>query len=184
MSTRQKNIIKITLVVIFVITSSSFANINFGAFGTFNDASDVNETLIGVGGKLETYINPQLSIDLRVSYEMAEVKFKDYDPYYGHYSQTFDVAILPIVVSLNWNIPVNNQFIPYLGGGIGYYIPLKDIDDADAEFGGNIHGGIKFRISNGVELFGEAKYRFLEFESTDFGGFGVIAGISFGNQMM
>jgi len=174
----MKNIIiKTTLVVIFIITSSSFANINFGAFGSFNDASDLNETLIGIGGKIESDISPRFSIDFRISYEMAEVDYYLYDRHHGK----VDVAIVPIVFSLNWNIPVSDQLIPYVGAGIGYYIPLQDIDDADSEFGGNIHGGLKFRISNGVELFGEAKYRFLEFDNVDFGGFGIIAGISFGN---
>lgn len=124
---------------------------------------------------------------MRVSYEYAEM---EHDVYYyrSNYTEHFDVAILPIVANFNWNIPLNNQFAPYLGAGLGYYIPLQDIDYADAAFGGNIHGWLKFRISNSVELFGEAKYRFVEIDgyedSVDFGGFGIIAGILFGNQMM
>jgi hypothetical protein len=179
---RMKNkIIKITLMLMFVITSSSFADINFGVFGSLNEASDIKETLIGGGGKIEFDINSQISFDFRISYEMAKVDDYIHD---NSYSDTADIALLPFVFSLNWNIPVSYEIIPYIGAGVGYYIPLQDIDDANSEFGGNIHGGLKLQISDGVQIFGEAKYRILDMDGNDMSGLGIIAGISFGSPSM
>lgn len=72
---------------------------------------------------------------------------------------------------------------PYVGGGIGYYFFDEDDADVDDEVGYYCVAGIDQSVGNGISVFAEAKYLWLEPDS-DFGdveldGFGANIGAAY-----
>lgn len=150
--------------IMFAAAASSFAGA--GAFLTYQDAGDADSGY-GIGLKLERDLAPQVSLDGRLSIITGTS--------IGRWDE--DLTIIPIEANLNWNVPMMG-YTPYFGAGIGYY--YFDPDWIDADIGFNIHGGVKLDTGRGMQAFAELRYLNLEPDGGDFGGIGLVGGISWG----
>lgn len=163
----MKKQIGIAAVVLAFTVTSCLAGA--GVFGVYQDLGDLDDSGYGIGFKVEGNLAPQVSIDGRVSYVTG--------PTVGSWWDEEDLTIIPIEVNVNWIIPLM-VCTPYLGAGIGYY--HFDPDWIDGEVGYNLHGGVKIDTGRSAQPFAEIRHLTLEPNDSDFGGIGIIAGLSWG----
>lgn len=110
---------------------------------------------------------------------------------------TFQTSTSPVILSVIYRIPIQDNLIPYLAAGIGSFlskltiqanIPGREFEETDSPIGFQLLTGAEIRFENGLFLSGElgylsakAKYpgyRCLKSCSTDWSG--VFAGIGVG----
>jgi outer membrane protein len=86
---------------------------------------------------------------------------------------------IPILLTGRFNIPIQNKLVPYLGGGVGYFINDFDQNDSVIEFiygpgadvdvdntwGYHINGGIDFLFTPNLALNLDFKYIWNEIEA-------------------
>ncbi|MFH0878200.1 MAG: outer membrane beta-barrel protein [Lentisphaerota bacterium] len=149
---------KILAILAFVglIAPSVMAGGGIGAFGSYWKPKDEDDGKFGGGGKLNIGLTEYLAIDLRGSYY--------------HYD---NADIIPGEAGLVITIPINDVFMPYVGGGAGYYYvnitddAMKEDVKAKAKVGFYGVGGIELGLGDSVALFGEAMYRFAKVDLED-----------------
>ena len=125
-----------------------------GVFASRWDSQDYG-TLTGYGVRLGWNVIDPLSLEARASY----LESKD---------DEIETTLIPLEAALTLRIPLHRHFVPYVGGGAGYY--LKDADyeddtgswDTSEEVTGTFAlAGLNLYLG-AVSLFVEAKYNFVE----------------------
>ncbi len=96
---------------------------------------------------------------------------------------TYSWRVIPLTATFLYFFPGRENFSPYVGGGIGYYlvkigeevlgIPFYEEEGSGVGF--HIQGGFTF----GENFFAEAKYSTADIEGVNAGGFTILAGYRF-----
>jgi len=141
-------------------------------FASYQDTDDASGGF-GGGLKYAVYFDDDsglgVGVDLRGSWL---TEFDDAD----------DLDVYPVEMTLLLRYAVLDGTLPYIGAGAGYYFFDEDDAGVDDEFGYYGVVGVDQAVSDGVSVFVEGKYLWLEPDS-DFGdvtldGFGVNAGVA------
>ncbi len=147
---------------------------NISLFGSYWDAKDMDDPLLGGGLKFDVGINPNLAFQVRASYLEGDVDSEG--------GLTISLISIPLEVGLKYNFMPQEQLNAYVGGGLGYYMfatgwkgpGIDETESADNEIGFYAVGGVDFQVGERVSLFAEAKYTMVEVKKTDipseFGG--------------
>lgn len=151
------------------------SGVEFGVFGSYIDSDDLGD---GVGGGVKLEFKPinWLSVDARASW----IRFSNPD-----------VDMVPLEMALLLNIPLaNEQIVPYVGVGGGYYFFDADGFDMDDNVGFFPVVGLEFGTRN-VAFLAELRWLFLQSDldgaedelgnirKADVDGLGINAGLLF-----
>ena len=153
---------RVFLVILGVVLLSSVVASAAGGLGVFGSYWDTKDADSGWGGgaKLQMEAIPNIFLEVRGSY------FPDFGDSSGDDAK---LNIIPAEADAIIKFPVSDQFIPYVGGGGGYY--MFDIDNNDSEdvditvddeFGFFALAGLEIGLSEQVSLFAEGKYTWLD----------------------
>ena len=159
---------------------SGFANVPYAGLGVFASSWDSQDygTLTGYGVRFGWNVVEYLGLEARASYYES----KDDD---------IETTLLPLEAALVLRLPLHRHFVPYVGGGAGYY--LKDAEyedetgtwDSSEDVAGYI-GLVGLNLYLGpVSLFAEAKYNLvgtdddLEWRGSDVEAKNSLDGLSF-----
>lgn len=146
------------------------SGIELGVFGSYLDSDDLGEG-VGPGVKLELQPSDWLSIDARASY----INFDN-----------SNVDMYPLELAALLNIPLaDEQIVPYVGVGAGYYILDADRFDMDDEVGYFPLIGLEIGAYN-LSFLVEARWLFLDSDldnalhsSANLDGLGINLGLLF-----
>lgn len=143
-----------------------------GVFGSYWDPSDLSSE---TGGGLLLRLNAgnNLLMDVRGAY--YSFNRQDVVPGAG---DSADLEIIPLELSLISRMAPAPDFVPYVGGGIGYYIAdgeymaggQKATLDIDNEIGFSLMAGVDIKINRTFNLFADAKYVWVTFDKVRTGG--------------
>ena len=133
--------------------ASGFVNVPYAGLGVFASRWDSQDygTLTGYGVRLGWNVIEHLGLEARASY-------------YKSKNDEIETTVLPLEAALVLRLPFHRRFVPYVGGGAGYY--FKDAayeDDTDTwESSEEVAGyfgmaGLNFYLG-AFSLFAEAKY--------------------------
>jgi len=93
-------------------------------------------------------------------------------------------SVIPLTATFLYFFPGREDFSPYVGAGIGYYlakveyevgwwgIPIFGVSEEESDVGFHVQGGITL----GKNLFAEAKYSTADVEGVEAGGFTILVG--------
>lgn len=143
------------------------AEVDYYAFGNKHDDSEVQSApMIKIVGEYAATEN--VAVNMKVG--IAETDVKDTD----EGIKVLKLDIVPIELNLKLQLPMmNNQFIPYAGGGLTYNIVSADWHndlknqlpsfgnwsvEAEDCLGGQLFAGLDFRPANNWSLYSEAGY--------------------------
>jgi hypothetical protein len=130
-----------------------------GVYGSSRDLDDLGDGY-GGGGKLELNIFDVVSVDGRAGW----IRFDD-----------TEIDMVPLEIAALVNAPVLfESIVPYVGGGVGYYMFEGDGGDLDDNEGWFATAGLEAGLPN-ISIFGEVRWQYLEADVTD--GEGSLAGV-------
>lgn len=120
-----------------------------GIFASRWDSQDYG-TLTGYGLRLGWNIFGPVGLEARASYLQAD-------------QDHLKTTLIPLEAALTWRFHLGQNFAPYLGGGIGYYMKDAEFDDANtwdsSEKVAGYFGLAGLNLYLGpLSLFAEAKY--------------------------
>ena len=133
--------------------ASGFVNVPYAGLGVFASRWDSQDygTLTGYGVRLGWNVIEHLGLEARASYYES----KDDD---------IETTLLPLEAALVLRLPFHRHFVPYVGGGAGYYFKDAEYeDDTDTwESSEEVAGyfgvaGLNLYLG-AFSLFAEAKY--------------------------
>ena len=88
--------------------------------------------------------------------------------YFESKDDEIETTLIPLEAALTLRIPINRHFVPYVGGGAGYYFKDADYDDDTGSWDTSEEVTGTFALAGlnlylgAVSLFVEAKYNFVE----------------------
>ena len=135
------------------LVSTPYAGL--GVFATRWDSADYG-TLTGYGIRLGWNIFNPIGIEARASY----LESKD---------DELETSLIPLEAAVTCRLPLTAQLVPYIGGGVGYYLKDAEYTDTDTwDSSEKVAGyfglaGVSLHLGP-VSLFAEAKYNLV---STD-----------------
>ncbi len=135
------------------LVSTPYAGL--GVFATRWDSEDYG-TLTGYGVRLGWNIFNPIGIEARASY----LESKD---------DELETSLIPLEAAITCRLPLNAHLVPYIGGGVGYYLKDAEYTDTDTwDSSEKVAGyfglaGVSLHLGP-VSLFAEAKYNLV---STD-----------------
>ena len=167
--------------------TAHLANTPYAGLGVFASRWDTRDygTLTGYGLRLGWNVIEHLGLEARASY------------YESKYDE-IETTLLPLEAALVLRLPLHRHFVPYLGGGAGYYIKDAEYENESdtwesSEDVAGYFGLVGLNLYLGpVSLFAEAKYNLvgtdddLEWRGSDvearnsLDGFAFSAGIKLG----
>lgn len=133
--------------------TANLASVPYAGLGVFVSRWDSQDygTLTGYGLRLGWNVIEHLGLEVRASY-------------YKSKNGEIEATLLPIEAALVLRLPIHRHFVPYLGGGAGYYFKDTEYeDDADIwESSEEVAGyfglaGLNLYLG-AVSCFAEAKY--------------------------
>ena len=133
--------------------ASGFVNVPYAGLGVFASRWDSQDygTLTGYGVRLGWNVIEHLGLEARASY-------------YESKDEDIETTLLPLEAALVLRLPFHRHFVPYVGGGAGYYFKDAEYeDDTDTwESSEEVAGyfglaGLNLYLGP-VSLFAEAKY--------------------------
>jgi len=151
-----------TFTFIFTLnTAISFAG-GPGIYGTYIDTEDLEESY-GAGAKLDINVTQNLIIQARSAFYDTLGQ----DMIIGTSEIQADLNIVPVEVGMTYDLTIADRVIPYIGGGLGWYILEADVViDGDAqsvniddELGYYLRGGLRLDPGQNLSIFGEYQYR-------------------------
>lgn len=125
-----------------------------GVFASRWDSQDYG-TLTGYGVRFGWNVFDPLGLEARASY------FESKD-------DEIETTLIPLEAALTLRIPLHRHFVPYVGGGAGYYFKDADYDDEAGTWDTSEDVSGTFALAGlnlylgAVSLFAEAKYNFVE----------------------
>ena len=125
-----------------------------GVFASRWDSQDYG-TLTGYGLRFGWNMFDPLGLEARASY------FESKD-------DEIETTLIPLEAALTLRLPLNRHFVPYVGGGAGYYFKDADYDDEAGTWDTSEDVSGTFALAGlnlylgAVSLFAEAKYNFVE----------------------
>ena len=109
-------------------TAISFAG-GPGIYGTYIDTEDLEESY-GAGAKLDINVTQNLIIQARSAFYDTLGQ----DMVIGTSEIQADLNIVPVEVGMTYDLTIADRVIPYIGGGLGWYILEADVViDGDAQ---------------------------------------------------
>ena len=133
--------------------ASGFVNVPYAGLGVFASRWDSQDygTLTGYGVRLGWNVVEHLGLEARASY-------------YESKDDEIETTLLPLEAALVLRLPFHRHFVPYVGGGAGYYFKDAEYeDDTDTwESSEEVAGyfgvaGLNLYLG-AFSLFAEAKY--------------------------
>ena len=121
-----------------------------GVFASRWDSRDYG-TLVGYGLRLGWNVFGPLGLEARASYYQSK-------------DDEIEITLLPLEAALVLRLPLHRHFVPYLGGGAGYYIKDAEYENESdtwesSEDVAGYFGLVGLNLYLGpVSLFAEAKY--------------------------
>ena len=125
-----------------------------GVFASRWDSQDYG-TLTGYGVRFGWNVFAPLGLEARASY------FESKD-------DEIETTLIPLEAALTLRIPLHRHFVPYVGGGAGYYFKDADYDDEAGTWDTSEDVSGTFALAGlnlylgAVSVFAEAKYNFVE----------------------
>lgn len=125
-----------------------------GVFASRWDSQDYG-TLTGYGVRFGWNVFDPLGLEARASY------FESKD-------DEIETTLIPLEAALTLRIPLHRHFVPYVGGGAGYYFKDADYDDEAGTWDTSEDVSGTFALAGlnlylgAVSVFAEAKYNFVE----------------------
>lgn len=149
-----------------------------GGLGVFATRweSEGHGTLTGYGARAAWDLYRELALEIRASW--LESKEDDWE-----------TTLLPLEAALTWRFRLMEKFMPYIGGGLGYYWLDAEARDPEAEDLSDEYAGYfalaGLNLALGpVTLFAEAKYNLvgpgkdLDWRGSDLGAENALDGLS------
>ena len=138
--------------------TADFVNVPYAGVGVFASRWDSRDygTLTGYGVRLGWNIFNPIGIEARASY----LESKD---------DELETSLIPLEAAITCRLPLNAHLVPYIGGGVGYYLKDAEYTDTDTwDSSEKVAGyfglaGVSLHLGP-VSLFAEAKYNLV---STD-----------------
>lgn len=151
------------LLVMSCLSATLVSATEIGLFGALWDTDDFGDTG-GIGGKLILGGDP-IGLEIRGTY---------FDDLSGDTGQNdWELEAIPVEVGLIFESGLTEDISLLLGGGAGYYFLDSTWGDVDDEIGFYASGGLSLQLTEGISVFGEAIYRWVNgtVENDDFGDF-------------
>lgn len=134
-----------------------------GFSGAYWDTKNAGDGF-GAGAKLQLQVVPGMFMEFRGTY------FEDLGGDEEIEGVDSKLQIIPAEVGLITTFPVNKQFKPYVGGGVGYYFADATVEadgmdediDIDDEIGYYAVGGFEIGLADNFYVFVEYKYTWVE----------------------
>ena len=136
--------------------AANFVSVPYAGLGVFASRWDSQDygTLTGYGVRLGWNVIEHLGLEVRGSY----YKSKD---------DEIETTLLPLEAALVLRLPLHRHFVPYIGGGAGYYFKDAEYEDdtetweSSEEVAGYFGlAGLNLYLG-AVSLFAEAKYNLI-----------------------
>lgn len=133
--------------------ASGFVNVPYAGLGVFASRWESQDygTLTGYGVRLGWNVIEHLGLEARASY-------------YESKDDAIETTVLPLEAALVLRLPLHRHFVPYVGGGAGYYFKDAEYEDetdtwdSSEEVAGYFGlAGLNLYLGP-VSLFAEAKY--------------------------
>ena len=157
----MKSLRKLLTVIALFLPFACFAG-GPGAYITYIDTDDLDESY-GIGAKLDINITENLLVHARTAFYDTlgqDIPFRAS-------TLSADLEIVPVEVGVALDLSIADRLVPYIGGGLGWYILEADVAIAgrsqeiniDDELGFYLLGGLRLDVSQGLAFFGEYQYR-------------------------
>lgn len=182
----RKSLLALAVALCTVAFAGSALAADFSVFGSYWDVDQFDSTA-GGGVKLAIPIGQVVQLDLRASYYEQIVDNDFFDRVFDDDRRAFrrnGVDILPLDVGLSVDFAPRSSVVPFLGGGVSYFLLDTDRGNVDDEVGWYANGGIEFGARDNFGFFVEGLYRSatgtIESSPEDFSDVDDIDGIDFG----
>ena len=158
---------KVLLAGFVLVLGAIAASANgLGFSGAYWDTKNAGDGF-GAGAKLQLQVVPGMFMEFRGTY------FEDLSGDDKAAGIDSKLQVIPAEAGLIVTFPVNKQFKPYAGGGVGYYfadakIEAEGLDediDIDDEMGYYAVGGFEIGLADNFYIFAEYKYTWVEFDT-------------------
>ena len=128
-----------------------------GVRGTYTNLTDGDD---GAGGGLVlTHVPSQV-----LAWEFA-VDYFDVKADVPGISDSEDVKMLPLSLTVKYLVPIHHKVLPNIGGGVGYSFNDADNVDIDNSLTYHVTGGFDIMLNEWWALFAEARYTWARADS-------------------
>jgi hypothetical protein len=160
---------KVLLAALVLVLAAAPASANgFAVYGTWWDTDEADDAA-GVGANYHWNLGEVVDLELRAAWyeeledEPLEQLFSGSNPI------DTGITVIPIELGFRFNFARDSDFWnPWAGGGGAYYALDSETGNLDDEIGFYGLVGSTFGNGEGIDLYTEVGYRFVEGEVTDF----------------
>ncbi len=181
----HKTLVALALAVATLLFAFPAMAGGFSVYGAYWDVDELDSTA-GGGVKLGIPLGNVVNLDLRGTFYQQIDDENFFDRVFDDRESPFienGLDIIPIDVGLSVNFAPRGSVVPFLGGGVSYFLLDADRGEVDDEVGWYANGGVEFASRGNWGFFVEGLYRSatgtVESSPEDFSDIGDIEGIDF-----
>jgi opacity protein-like surface antigen len=165
----KKILVGLLIIALVGLFGNAFGKIGLNIHGGWNalmpmgDFADTNKfSFMGFGGGATINITPMIGIDADFTYQL-DIPYKDATQ--DILSEDAKLSMMYMNAGARINLITGGAFVPYAGGGFGYYMAKYKPHEGDTESDNNIGfyfgGGIDYYFTPKVGIEAGAKFHYV-----------------------